>query len=85
MYMETPVAVAEPDEGDMITVHASIQAIDKCQAALSRIMGLPYNHIRVGESFATYEQVRAVMPFCRIPSFPAEAPVRFEGWAGQMR
>ena len=48
MYMETPVAVAEMDEGGMLRVHAAIQGIDKCQSAMSRIMGLPYNHVHIG-------------------------------------
>lgn len=50
MYMETPVAVAEMDEGGMLKVHAAIQGIDKCQSAMSRIMGMPYNRIHIGAS-----------------------------------
>lgn len=48
MYMETPVAVVEMDEGGMLQVHAAIQSIDRCQSAVSRIMGLPYNRVHVG-------------------------------------
>ena len=49
MYMETPVAVVDVDEGGMLQVHAAIQGIDTCQSAVARIMGLPYNRVHVGE------------------------------------
>ena len=48
MYMETPVAVVEPDEGGMLSVHAAAQGIDSCQSTVARVMGMPCNHVRVG-------------------------------------
>ncbi|KAK9855448.1 hypothetical protein WJX84_011372, partial [Apatococcus fuscideae] len=47
MYMETPVAVVEPDEGGMLSVHAAAQGIDSCQSTVARVMGMPCNHVRV--------------------------------------
>ena len=47
-YMETQVAVAEPQEGGTFLVHSSTQTIDGVQAAVARALNTPAHDIVVG-------------------------------------
>lgn len=48
--MEPQAAVAQPDEGGMMTVHSATQYLDTVQVAVATALGVPMGHVTVGEA-----------------------------------